>query len=164
MPADATLALAGVAAELADLYPARPVKTAKRPVAGNRPPIGGLPADVDFKNGAFVISATEPEEVDAGGDFESVTVAYSILVEFLLPTFAKTQDGKDPMFNEDAEVRDVREAVRRRLYKPRLGALASPTNVRNRPRQVYETSGTGGAPVIVSGQVFTYEVTEARAE
>lgn len=162
MPAHATLALAGIAAELADLFPAVPVYTAKRPVAGSRPPLGGWnPA---WALPAFVISATDPEEVDAGGDFENVTVSYTVLVEFAKASAAKTKDGKDPQMQEDPEFRDTREAIRRRVYKPRVGALPDPTGVKCRSRPVYEASGAGASPVTVSGTAFTFETTEPRAE
>lgn len=162
MPADATLALSGMAAELADLYPAITVYTAKRPVAGNRPPLGGWnPA---WQLPCFVLSATDPEEVDAGGDFENVTVAYTVLVEFAKASAAVTAGGETPMMNEDSEFRDKREAIRQRVYKPSIGAMPAPTNVRCRNRPVYEVSGAGGMPVTVSGMAFTYETTEARAE
>lgn len=162
MPADDTLTLIGVEAALAVLYPDTTIYRAKRPVAGNRPPLGGW--NPGWMLPCFVVSATDPEEVDAGGDFESVTVAYGITIEWCKASAAKTQDGADPMMADDAEFRDKRKAIRGAIYKPGVGTAASPTNVRNRNRPVYEVSGAGGMPVTVSGMIFTYEVTEPRAE
>lgn len=162
MPADDTLTLIGVEAALTALCPTVSIHRAKRPVAGNRPPLGGW--NPGWGLPCFVVSATDPEEVDTGGDFESVTVAYGITIEFCKASAAKTQDGADPMMTDDNEFRDKRKAIRGAIYKPGVGAAASPTNVRCRNRPVYEVSGTGGSPVTVSGMVFTYEMTEPRAE
>lgn len=162
MPADATLILSGIEAVLKALRPDAFVYITKRPVAGGKPPSGGWNPGWRFP--AFVLSAADPEEIDAGGDFETVTVGYAVTVEYVKQSAAKTSADGDPRYDEDPEFRDARQAVRRALYKPALGGVANPTNVRARNRPVYEFSGAGGSPVTVSGAVYTFEVGEPRPE
>ncbi|AMV24600.1 hypothetical protein VT84_09405 [Gemmata sp. SH-PL17] len=161
MAADVTLIVNGVESVLAELYPTISVYRTKRPVAGGKPPNGGW--NPGWKLPCFVLSSNEPEEVDADGDFENVTVTYNVLIEFVKASAAVTQGGESPVLLEDEEFREKRQAIRRRLYKPGAGGV-SPVNVQNRNRSTYDTSGTGGAIVTVSGMIFRYEVSEPRAE
>lgn len=161
MPANATLALSAVSAALATLY-SLPVYTAKRPVGAGKPPIGGWNPGWNATNGCFVVSAQEPEGVDDDGTFEEVSVRYAVTVEYVKPSHAKTAGGEDPALNEDSDVRDKRAGVRSLLYSPRVSGIADVANVSWRARPTYETAGTGGAPVVVSGQTAVYEVMEAR--
>ena len=162
MSADATLVLAGTASELLAIYPAVTQYVVKRPVTGNKPPNGGY--NPGWALPCFVISCNENEGVDDDGDFEEVSVKYSINVEAIFAAAAKTASGDNPVYLEDTDIRDVREAVRRRLYKPRVPGLTTLANVSMRAGRVYDMSGAGAMPVIVSPQTFLYEVMEPRAE
>lgn len=163
MSADASLVLAGVAVEIAAIYPGTALYVVKRPVTGNKPPNGGFnPA---WTLPCFVLSANEPEGIDDDGDFEEVSVKYPVMVEYLKAASVVTGTGTDPLYLEDSAVRDVRQAVRQRLYKPRLTTLPTTMfNVMMRPGKVYEMTGAGALQVIVSPQTFIFEVMEPRAE
>lgn len=154
MPADATTLLTAVAEELADLYPAVPVLTRKAapPGGGVLPAWGpGDPAE------CFVLAIADPEEIDdEPAGFEEVAVSYRVTVA-RVRTYAP-MEGDD-----DATIRDVAQAVRRRLYKPRLAALPGLADVALAGTGVYEAADR--RPLTRwTGWAFTFVTTEPRPE
>lgn len=164
MPADMTTVIDDIAAEVADLYPGYQVLTSKRP-AGDGPQ-GSAGWNEGSNSTCFVISGLEPESVDDSGTFDDVSVLYKVLVEYVKPYEKKvdTNAGRPPRVVEDADVRDKRQAIRRRIYKPELTNLPSVGNVKNRPMRAYGSAGGANTSLLASGQVFEFEVYEDRAE
>jgi hypothetical protein len=161
MSANATIVFDYIVAQLAVAKSGFHIYKAKRPVAAKRPPDGGWNPGWSANPGAFVVSMLEAEPVDDDGDFEEVSVGYTTLVEICLPSMAATAGGTSPTYDEDTLFRDIRQAVRNILNTPRVPGL-DVANVTWKSRPVYEFSGAGGAPVLVSGQAATYEVFEPR--
>lgn len=161
MPADASTLLSDVAAELADLYPALPIVVRKREAANGRQLQGGW--NLGERLPCLVVSSGDDEQVDEHGTFEEVSVGYAVLVEYVKAAAAAVPGGATPTeAAEDSDVRDRRQAIRRRLYKPRLASLPLISNVTLRPRKPYEMAGQEKA--ISTGQVFTFETYESRPE
>jgi hypothetical protein len=159
-----SLIFAGIEAELADLF-GLPVYRAKRPVAAGKPPAGGW--NPGWQVPCFVVSVNEAEAVDEHGDFEQVSVRHVATVEYVKPAHAAVAgapalNGTDPALIEDDDVRAKRDAVRQRIYKPRLGAVPNVIDATARPGRPYDVPGAGA--VVASGQAFGFEVGEPRAE
>lgn len=162
MPADMTQVIDAIAAEVADLYPTIAIIKSKRPSVSKPPGDAGW--NLGTASTAFVISGLETENVDATGTFEEVSVGYKVLIEYIKPA-EKTvagETGRPPRVAEDPDVRDKRQAIRRRIYKPQLGSIPSVSNVANRPSVAYDW--TGGTTLVASGQLFEFELYEPRAE
>jgi hypothetical protein len=164
--ADATQLIDAVVAQLEDLYPGVPVYKSKRQAANGRPPLGGWTEGYALP--CFVVSEGDAEKIDEDGGFEEVSVRYPILVEYLKAAEAKVgvAQTKPSTVLEDPAIRDVRQAVRRRLYKPFLQGVSTAEiiDISETQKPVYETTTTGGGRAVVSGQTFAYLVWEPRAE
>lgn len=161
MPSDMTQVINAIVAEVEDLYPTIPVFRSKRP--GVSKPPGDAGWNLGTVSTAFVVSGIESENVDSTGTFEQVSVGYKVLIEYIKPAekVVTGESGRPPRVAEDSDVRDVRQAIRRRIYKPQLGAIPSVSNVSNRPSAAYDWAG--GNTLVASGQLFEFELYENRA-
>lgn len=118
MAADATDILAAVEAALAAAFPAVPVRVRKgRPGPGMESPLCGLTAADPTP--VFVVSGQDAEPTETQPSFEHVSVGYPVGVAYV-----KAAEARPGRVEEDPEVRDVRAAVRRLLYRPRLAGAA----------------------------------------
>lgn len=162
MPADMTQVIDAVVTELEDLYPTIPVFKSKRPSVSKPPGDAGW--NLGSVSTCFVVSGLDDENVDSTGTFEQVSVGYKVLIEYIKPAekVVTGEAGRPPRVAEDLDVRNKRQEIRRRIYKPQLGAIPSVSNVANRPKVAYDWAG--GNTLVASGQLFEFELYEERAE
>lgn len=158
MASDATNIMNFITTGLAAIR-AIPVQTVKRPVANAKPPNGGW--NSAWPSNSWALSELDAEGIDANGDFEETAVAYSFLIEYAKPSAAMTAAAASPQYADDDDVKDVRQALRRAFYLPRIAGF-DVADVTWKPRQTYEFSGTGGAIVLISGQTVVFEIMEPR--
>lgn len=160
MPADATTVLNAVEAALATPFPGTAVRQSKRRAADGRQLQGGWTEG--YPTPCLVLSCAEPERVDDAPSFETVSVRYFVLIEYVKAAEAKVAEfpGKPPAVVEDAELRDVREALRQTLYKPSLAGVGRLFDTRVQTRGVYDPAG--GGKLVATGIVFGFNLWETR--
>lgn len=163
MGADSTQIMASFVSALATLYPGVPAKTSRQPVARGKPLVGGWTPG--YPSTCFVVTSSEAEDVDKSGSFETVSVAYRVLVEYVKPlqqAVTGAVDGGPPGVTDDPDIRDERQLLRRTLYKT-FPTVANVYDVRIQPRPVYEQSGAGDGVLVVTGAEFRVTGWENRA-
>ncbi len=155
MSANATLVLDAAKARLLELFPdatvsifkGKPGPDPSSELAGWRP---GLPY-------GFTVSCVGPEEVKGLSSFEEIFVRYPISLVFSKPSNA------DPgRWEEDAEIRTIRQTIRAGFYGYNFTALQPQTfDVRYRTGPVYATTDDKGQ-VILSEQWVDFQTYEPR--
>lgn len=159
MEPDATLILEQIAAELADLYPTIEVKIRKRESANGKQLFGGWTEG--FPLPCLVVSEGTPEPIDKYGSFEEISVGYPVLVEYVKATAANVPGSATPTEGaEDQDIREKRQQIRQRLYKPALAPLPFIVDVDMISKPPYDIGASKNA--VVSGQIYRFETWEVR--
>lgn len=160
MPAYATDVLNAVETVLGTTYPAVEVRQSKRRAANGRQLNGGWTEGYPVP--CFILSCSDPETIDDAGSFETVSVRYYVLIEYVKATEAKVDDfpGKPPAVVEDPDVRDVRETLRQTFYKPTLAGVGRLFDTRVQTRGIYDPGG--GGKLVATGIVFSFNLWEVR--
>lgn len=160
MSADATLLLNAVEASLAATFPGVACYQSKRRAAGGKQQEGGYAEG--YRTPCFVLSCSDPERVDDAGSFETYTLRYSVLVEYVKPAQQKVTggEGKPAPVVEDPAVRDVREQLYDTLYTTQLAGVPRLLDTRTAPRGAYDL--VSGGTYVATGIAFTYDIWRTR--
>src|SRR6185503_1156291 len=156
MSADATQVMAGIASSLATLRPNIPTVTRKGQPSSEpcSPLCGWTMAD---PCPCFVVSAADPETIDEFGSFETVSVEYKVIIEYVKPVVA----GVTPR-NDDDEIRQWRQDFRAAFYGSTIADVTQVWDINFKSGQTYTGDAGGSRAVSVSSELMSFTVNEDR--